>query len=245
VETTGKRNRFQRHVGTALITVGISLFGVLLYKFWWTNISSDRTAAQTRKELQSQWEGSAEPATASDTPPSTIALSDIKPMETPQEDEAFALLYIPRLIEDAWGVPILEGVKQKQLGAGIGHYPGSALPGNEGNFSLFGHRTAFGEPLVHIEQLVKGDEIIVRTADYWFVYILQMDRIVEPSALGVTSNAPLTELQPDPNSPYHAITLITCEPRWSDAKRWVWWGTLSAVYPASTPPLVILAVDGK
>lgn len=245
METTGKRNRFQRHVGTALITVGISLFGVLLYKFWWTNISSDRTAAQTRKELQSQWEGSAEPATASDTPPSTIALSDIKPMETPQEDEAFALLYIPRLIEDAWGVPILEGVKQKQLGAGIGHYPGSALPGNEGNFSLFGHRTAFGEPLVHIEQLVKGDEIIVRTADYWFVYILQMDRIVEPSALGVTSNAPLTELQPDPNSPYHAITLITCEPRWSDAKRWVWWGTLSAVYPASTPPLVILAVDGK
>jgi len=245
VETTGKRNRFQRHVGTALITVGISLFGVLLYKFWWTNISSDRTAAQTRKELQSQWEGSAEPATASDTPPSTIALSDIKPMETPQEDEAFALLYIPRLIDDAWGVPILEGVKQKQLGAGIGHYPGSALPGNEGNFSLFGHRTAFGEPLVHIEQLVKGDEIIVRTADYWFVYILQMDRIVEPSALGVTSNAPLTELQPDPNSPYHAITLITCEPRWSDAKRWVWWGTLSAVYPASTPPLVILAVDGK
>jgi len=245
VETTGKRNRFQRHVGTALITVGISLFGVLLYKFWWTNISSDRTAAQTRKELQSQWEGSAEPATASDTPPSTIALSDIKPMETPQEDEAFALLYIPRLIEDAWGVPILEGVKQKQLGAGIGHYPGSALPGNEGNFSLFGHRTAFGEPLVHIEQLVKGDEIIVRTADYWFVYILQMDRIVEPSALGVTSNAPLTELQPDPNSPYHAITLITCEPRWSDAKRWVWWGTLSAVYPASTPPLVILAVDSK
>lgn len=245
METTGKRNRFQRHVGTALITVGISLFGVLLYKFWWTNISSDRTAAQTRKELQSQWEGSAEPATASDTPPSTIALSDIKPMETPQEDEAFALLYIPRLIDDAWGVPILEGVKQKQLGAGIGHYPGSALPGNEGNFSLFGHRTAFGEPLVHIEQLVKGDEIIVRTADYWFVYILQMDRIVEPSALGVTSNAPLTELQPDPNSPYHAITLITCEPRWSDAKRWVWWGTLSAVYPASTPPLVILAVDGK
>jgi sortase A len=163
VETTRKQTRFQRHVGTALIAIGISLFGVLLYKFWWTNISSDRTAAQTRTELQSQWEDSTEPTSTSDTPPSTIALSDIKPMETPQEDEAFALLYIPRLIDDAWGVPILQGVNFELLSQGVGHYSESSLPDAAGNFALFGHRTANGEPFVHIEKLTAGDDVIVET----------------------------------------------------------------------------------
>ena len=243
MEPTGKRNRFQRHVGTALITVGISLFGVLFYKFWWTNISSDRTAAQTRKELQSQWEGSAEPTTTSDTPPSTIALSDIKPMDAPQEGEAFALLYIPRLIDDAWGVPVLQGVNFELLSEGVGHYSESNLPGTAGNFALFGHRTANGEPFVHIEKLKAGDDVIVETKDYWFVYTLKLDRIVSPNALGVVSNAPLSELQTVPGDPYQVITLITCEPRWSTEKRWVWWGTLSAVYPRETSPLVIKVLD--
>jgi LPXTG-site transpeptidase (sortase) family protein len=243
VKLARSKSRFQRHVGTALITVGISLFGVLLYKFWWTNISSDRTAAQTRKELQSQWEGSAEPTTAGDTPPSTIALSDIKPMETPQEDEAFALLYIPRLIDDAWGIPILQGVNLELLSQGVGHYSESSLPDAEGNFALFGHRTANGEPFVHIEKLKAGDDVVVETENYWFVYTLKLDRIVSPNALGVVSNAPLSELHTVPGDPYQVITLITCEPRWSTEKRWVWWGTLSAVYPRETPPLVIKVLD--
>ena len=239
------RVKVLRGLGSLMIVAALVVFAVLIYRFWWTNVASDRAAERKRAQLETMWDAPLVSQSAPQTEPTSLDFDSLRQIPTPKPNDAFALIYIPRLIEDAWGVPILEGVKQKQLGAGIGHYPGSALPGNEGNFSLFGHRTAFGEPLVHIEQLVKGDEVIVRTADYWFVYILQMDRIVEPSALGVTSNAPLTELQPDPNSPYHAITLITCEPRWSDAKRWVWWGTLSAVYPASTPPLVILAVDGR
>jgi LPXTG-site transpeptidase (sortase) family protein len=96
---------------------------------------------------------------------------------------------------------------------------------------------------VHIEKLKAGDDVIVETENYWFVYTLKLDRIVSPNALGVVSNAPLSELQTVPGDPYHVITLITCEPRWSTEKRWVWWGTLSAVYPRETPPLVIKVLD--
>ena len=94
-----------------------------------------------------------------------------------------------------------------------------------------------------IEKLKAGDDVIVETKDYWFVYTLKLDRIVSPSALGVVSNAPLSELHTAPNDPYQVITLITCEPRWSTEKRWVWWGTLSAVYPRETPPLVIKVLE--
>ena len=38
------------------------------------------------------------------------------------------------------------------------------------------------------------------------------------------------------DDPYKVITLITCEPRHSTAKRWVWWGVLNAIYPRETPP---------
>jgi LPXTG-site transpeptidase (sortase) family protein len=243
VKMTRSKARFQRHAGTALITVGLLLLGVLVYKFWWTNISADRTAAQIRTELQTQWQDSTEPTIAGDTPPSTIALSDVKPMDTPQEDEAFGLLYIPRLLDDAWGVPILQGVNFDLLSQGVGHYSESSLPDSAGNFALFGHRTANGEPFVHIERLKAGDDVIVETENYWFVYTLKLDRIVSPSAFGVVSNAPLTELHTVPGDPYQVITLITCEPRWSTEKRWVWWGTLSAVYPRKTPPLVIKVLD--
>jgi len=243
VEITRSKARFQRHVGTALIIVGISLLGVLVYKFWWSNISADRTAAQIRTELQARWQDSTEPTIAGDTPPSTVALSDVNPMDTPQEDEPFALLYIPRLLDDAWGVPILQGVNFDLLSQGVGHYSESSLPDAPGNFALFGHRTANGEPFVHIEKLKAGDDVIVETENYWFVYTLKLDRIVSPNALGVMSNIPLTELHTVPGDPYQVITLITCEPRWSTEKRWVWWGTLSAVYPRETPPLVIKVLD--
>ena len=243
METKRLQTRFQRRIGTALTATGFCLLAVIVYQFWWTNISSDRTAAQTRTELQTLWRDSTQPTIGGDTPPSTIALSDVAPIETPQEDEAFALLYIPRLIDDAWGVPVSQGVKFELLSEGVGHYSESNLPGAAGNFALFGHRTANGEPFVHIEKLKAGDDVIVETKDYWFVYTLKLDRIVSPSALGVVSNAPLSELHTVPGDPYQVITLITCEPRWTTEKRWVWWGTLSAVYSHETPPLVIKVLE--
>jgi LPXTG-site transpeptidase (sortase) family protein len=127
-------------------------------------------------------------------------------------------------------------VQSKQLNSGIGHYPQSQIPGEEGNFSLFGHRNSHGQPLINIQELQVGDEVIVETEDFWFVYTLKHNKIVRPSATWVTGSNRLPELDLAEDEPFNVITLITCEPRHSTEKRWVWWGVLKAVYPHSTPP---------
>jgi LPXTG-site transpeptidase (sortase) family protein len=170
------------------------------------------------------------------SPASTIAPGEIGPINAPTNQEAFALLYIPRIGNDVWATPIFEGVQSKQLNSGIGHYPQSQIPGEDGNFSLFGHRNSHGQPLINIQELQAGDEVIVETKDFWFVYTLKHDKIVRPSATWVTGVNRLPELGLAADEPYEVITLITCEPRHSTDKRWVWWGVLKAVYPHSTPP---------
>lgn len=149
----------------------------------------------------------------------------------------FALIYIPRLRDEVWGLPIFEGVDVKQLSSGIGHYPESNMPDEDGNFSLFGHRTSYGQPLSNIQKLRSGDQVFVEMKDFWFVYELKFDRIVKPTALWVTKGLRHPELGLRNNDPLNVITLVTCEPRYSTAKRWVWWGNLQNVYSRQELPL--------
>ena len=84
-----------------------------------------------------------------------------------------------------------------------------------------------------------GDEVVVETKEFFFVYKLKHDKIVKPSDTWITEPTQISELEIATDDSYRVITLITCEPRWSTAKRWVWWGVLDAVYPRDTPPSVL------
>ncbi|GDX19375.1 hypothetical protein LBMAG07_02960 [Actinomycetes bacterium] len=210
--------------------------GVIINRLWISNYFSDRAAEKAREELLESWNRPSQTTVPFSSPASTIAPGEIGPINAPTIQEAFALLYIPRIGNDVWATPIFEGVQSKQLNSGIGHYPQSQIPGEEGNFSLFGHRNSYGQPLINIQKLQVDDEVIVETKDFWFVYILKHDKIVRPSATWVTGVNRLPELGLATNEPFKVITLITCEPRHSTEKRWVWWGVLKAVYPHATPP---------
>jgi sortase A len=210
--------------------------GLIVYRLWISNYFSERAADSARAELLESWGTSSQTTIPLLSSPSTIAPTEVKAISAPTDQEAFALLYIPRIGNDVWATPIFEGVQSKQLNSGIGHYPQSQIPGEDGNFSLFGHRNSHGQPLINIQDLQVGDEVIVETKDFWFVYTLKHDKIVRPSATWVTGKSRLPELDLATDEPYKVITLITCEPRHSTEKRWVWWGVLKAVYPHSTPP---------
>ena len=41
---------------------------------------------------------------------------------------------------------IVEGTGTEDLKRGPGHYPGTAMPGQVGNFVVAGHRTTYGAP---------------------------------------------------------------------------------------------------
>jgi sortase A len=236
---TTKRNKTLTVVGTILIGVAVVICGFLIYRLSISNYFSNKAAVSEREQLIASWGPRTDNTQPSPTPPPTVPAENIVSISVPTDQEPFALLYIPRLKSSVWALLILEGVKSKQLNSGVGHYPQSQLPGAEGNFSLFGHRTSYGQPFTNIERLRDGDRVVVETKDFWFVYTLTFDKIVRSNAMWVVSNARVNELGLGIDDPYKVITLVTCESRWSTAKRWVWWGVLSAVHPHDSPPEAI------
>lgn len=210
---------------------------LLVYQLSISNYLSDRAANDARKDLLLSWN---RPVTATLKPSTPVSASTTtEPLEVALKtsQQPFALIYIPRIRDDVWGLPIFEGVDSKQLNSGIGHYPQSSSLGQEGNFSLFGHRTSHGQPFSKVQKLRIGDQVIVETKDSWFVYRLVFDQIVKPKALWVANNERMPEIGIAADEPYNVITLITCEPRYSTAKRWVWWGVLQSVSPHQDQPL--------
>lgn len=69
-------------------------------------------------------------------------------------------------------VVVLEGVDGKSLRRGVGHVHGTALPSDQGNVAIAGHRDTFFRPLRDIRQ---QDEITVTTVTGSFRY--QVDSI--------------------------------------------------------------------
>lgn len=188
-------------LGLSLIGVGLLLLAISpLY----VRISNDRAAESAenlREEITSTW------STASLVP--TQVLDDS------------ALLFIPKI--GVWGVPIVAGVDEQALATGVGRYPTAPPPGQPGNFALAGHRTANGEPFADIDELAAGDVVIVRTRDATYRYRLIDDVVVEPDETWVIGDV-TGRLDLQANS--SVISLITCSPKWSTDKRWVWWGSL-------------------
>ena len=114
-------------------------------------------------------------------------------------------------------VLVVEGTTPAALRAGAGHYPGTPLPGEKGNVGIAGHRTTFGRPFNHIDELKVGDEVILETPFNKFHYKVipgwgtdgHAYKIVDPSDYSVVQNVPGK----------HYLTLTSCHPKGRARKR--------------------------
>jgi len=205
----------------ALITFAIFAIMYAGYQTVWSNQVSQKNVAQAKAEVELKWVEA--------------------PAAEPEIHQGFALAYIPRLQNKVWELPVTKGVEPEDLISGFGYYPENALPGEKGNFALAGHRSTYGEPLANIDQLKQDDEVIIQTAENWYVYKLILDEIVEPDATWV--------LDPNPGGIVNKtgveemITLTTCHPRWGSTERWIWWGVLAEVRPIDQVPESVLAIQ--
>ena len=95
-------------------------------------------------------------------------------------------------------VPMLENYDPDSLKRGVGHIPGTALPGGLGNLGLAGHRDTFFRPLRNIRV---GMLIDVVTAEGKFAYKIESTEIVNPDEVRVLDIRNTPEL-----------TLVTCYP---------------------------------
>ncbi len=143
-------------LGLGLVLAGMSLLGWIGWQLYGTNIVSQRRHDQTVEQLEKEW-----------AKPSGDGRAEV---DTGQ-GAAGAILRVPAFGDD-FAVPVLEGVEDDALASGIGHFDGSAGPGEVGNFALAGHRITHGEPLRDMPELEAGDEIVVETRDAVYTYVL-------------------------------------------------------------------------
>ncbi|MFG2978059.1 class E sortase [Streptomyces sp. NPDC048331] len=152
----------------------------------------------------------------------------------PVRDRAYAVLRVPRL---GLVVPVAQGVdKRAVLDKGYaGQYPGTAGPGERGNFALAGHRNTHGEPFRYVNRLRAGDELIVDLRGRRYTYVVGKV-LGETTArdTGVIAPVPRSVVKPDQgySEPGAYITLTTCTPEYSSKYRLVVWGTLRSSEPS-------------
>jgi sortase A len=205
----------------ALVTFAFFAIMYAAYQTVWSGFVSQVNITGARSEVESKWIQT--------------------PTAEPKLHQGFALAYIPRLKDKVWELPITKGVDSEDLISGLGQYPDNALPGQKGNFALAGHRATYGEPFADIDQLKQDDEVIIQTADNWYVYRLIMDELVEPDETWVLEENPGGIV--NKTGIEAMITLTTCHPRWGSTQRWIWWGVLIDVRPIDQVPESIAALQ--
>lgn len=115
--------------------------------------------------------------------------------KTPEIGDLMGELIIPKL--DV-ALPIIHGTNEDELEKGVGHFAESALPGEEDNSVLSGHRDTVFRKLGDVG---KGDLLIVKTYEGTFTYKVRQVRIV--------GEDDRTVIVPKPKA---TLTVSTCYP---------------------------------
>jgi sortase A len=211
-----------RLVGWLLIIAGVVVLLYLVYSLFFTNLGTN--AAQA--DLLERWELDVGEGESVDEESPVVGEADAGDEEASEGEAevtaggAVAVLQFRRPGSDEPPVHadplfVVGGVTLADLTRGPGHYPGTALPGEDGNFAVAGHRTTYGAPFYHLDQLTDGDEIIVTDRNrrsYTYRFVEQ--RIVNPGDSSVLGSDPLGNDRP-------LLTLTTCHPRFSARQRMI------------------------
>ncbi|MDQ2782786.1 MAG: class E sortase [Actinomycetota bacterium] len=151
----------------------------------------------------------------------------------------WGILRIPRLGGPTWAKPIYEGVGLAVLAQGLGHYPGTGLPGAVGNIAVAGHRAGHGNPLIDIDRIESGDVMVIETREAYFVYRAVRHEIVEPTDVSVLDPVPQ---RPGLSPTVPAFTLTSCNPRYGSSHRYIVFSTFVQKIPhAAGLPSALLA----
>lgn len=103
---------------------------------------------------------------------------------------------------------VVGGVTGESLRLGPGHYPSTGLPGGGTTVAFAGHRTTYLAPFRRIDELGRGDEVVLTLPYGRFTYAHEETRVVEPSDVWVTEDVG-----------YERLVLTACHPLFSDARR--------------------------
>jgi sortase A len=235
-------------VGELLITTGVLVFLFVGWYLWLNDVIIGNEQTQSTNALRQEWAEQlrAEPDTPEAPSPTGVVAQSPESAPVIREptvmNEAVATLIVPRFGADyartiAQGVDPAAVLNSRQTG--IGHYPGTQMPGDVGNFAIAAHRNANGAPFGRLVDLRVGDHLYVETAEGWYQYTFRGLEYVLPAAVEV--------IAPVPHSPGVApveriMTLTTCNPLYSTAERAIAYTVMTGWFPREggspleTPP---------
>jgi sortase A len=205
-----------RGLGELCITAGLIVLLFVTYELWGTGRYTQDQQDKLGRDLLKAWQ-------ATQVTRERVRLGS-----------GMAMIRVPRFGSD-WRYVIVEGVDQDDLRKGPGHYPGSAMPGQVGNFVVSGHRTTYSAPFNRVGELRAGDRILVDTKTRQHVYEVTGRRIVSPTAVEVTAPVPL---RPGDRPTEKLITLTTCHPKYSASQRMIIFGRQVSELPRVTKPTI-------
>lgn len=158
-------------------------------------------------------------ATGYDLPVSPSEVSAVSTVPGPYQK--LGRIQIPKVGLD---VTYGEGVFAKTLEKGPGHWPGTPMPGREGNSVISGHRNTHTQPFKQLDELNPGDEIIITQGDAKTVTFTVQDTKIIPEA----EYKDFVLRQPEKNG-VRQITLFACHPEGNPIFRIVVQATASPV----------------
>ncbi len=231
-----RARRLQRVVlvaGELLMTAGVILLLFVAWQLWWTNVESDALQRDVVKDFAQSQAPAPQPAGPADYGPPAVGAE-------PGTGETIGIMYVPRFGAD-YTRPIVQGTTPAVLDAlGLGHYAGTAMPGDIGNFAVAGHRQTHGAVLDNIDALVPGDKIYVQTREGYYVYVFRDSEIVLPAQRAVLLPVPN---QPGVSPTESILTMTTCHPRYGSEERFIAYSVLESWQPASAGPPAEIATQ--
>jgi sortase A len=191
------------------------VFGFLAYMYWGTALRATSAQRSYTSQLTRQWSAG-------------NALAVLGSLRTISPGTPFALLRIPQFGR-AWQFAIVQGSGPPELALAPGHVPGTALPGQVGNFAVAAHRVTAGNPFWSLPSLHKGSMIDVETITGTYEYeVTSGPAWISASDLDALAGVPF---HPGQQARQRLITLITCDPPWTGTGRVVVTGVLTRLLP--------------
>jgi sortase A len=218
--------------GVVLICLGLVVAGGTGWQTW---VASPIAASAQERAAAAQsgvW-------SATSSPPSSAGREGgrVVPVErAPGFGRTVAVVVIPRF-GSTWKRVIREGVDEAAIlnsfDAGVGHYPGTAMPGAVGNFAIAAHDTGYGDAFRDVGVLRIGDPIYIQTRDGWYTYLFRNLQWVQPSEVAVIQPVP-EQAGAVPTA--RLITLTTCDPPFNAQEREIAYGTLEGFHAGPRRP---------
>jgi sortase A len=229
-----RRRPWVRRLGTGLIVLGILalLYGAAIY--FWRDPATDLFARWRQSQLQGQLaREAAEFRTAVGLPPETAQAQTARPEQAqlagPGENE-LAERELRRLAQRFFdrlelGQPLgrlvipklgLETVAVNgtrwgaDLSRGPGRYTETSVPGLGRLTAIAGHRTTFGAPFRHIDDLARGDTITLELPYGDFTYRVFKHEIVDDEDWSIIRERG-----------FDTLVLSACHPLFSASQRWI------------------------